>query len=44
MDKSKEYIEMCEKAKEILHKSNYNFDILDVSANGISAYLYEDME
>ena len=33
----------CRKAQRLLHKKNYDFELLDVSANGVSSYLFEDM-
>lgn len=33
----------CRKAQRFLHKKKYDFEILDVSANGVSSYLFEDM-
>ena len=33
----------CKKAERLLHKNNYAFDLQDVTINGISSYLYEDM-
>lgn len=33
----------CKKAQRLLHKKRYDFELLDVSANGVSSYLFEDM-
>lgn len=33
----------CKKAERLLSKGNYEFDVLDVSANGVSSYLFKDM-
>lgn len=33
----------CKKAKQLLRQSHFDFELLDVSENGISSYLFEDM-
>ena len=33
----------CKKAKQLLRQSDFDFELLDVSENGISSYLFEDM-
>lgn len=33
----------CKKAKQLLREKDFDFELLDVSANGISSYLFEDM-
>ena len=33
----------CRRAARLLHKGLYKFDLLDISANGVSSYLFEDM-
>ena len=33
----------CKKAKQLLRRTRFNFDLLDVTTNGISSYLFEDM-
>ena len=33
----------CKKAKRLLREGDFDFELLDVSTNGISSYLFEDM-
>ena len=33
----------CKKAKQLLREKDFDFELLDVSTNGVSSYLFEEM-